>query len=225
MIMKKFLLTLTLFTITTITPSENPNPYTIKVLTPEQMKPLLPFVANLRVNIFRNYPYLYDGNIAEEMENLEKYAQHNNSALAIAYCNETPVGFLCGSDLMHYSVHFENSIEDLFKSGNLHAKNYYYCADIIILPEHRGKYLAPQLFDAIENYAQQKGYTASCFITEHHENHPLKPHDHKSLVPLWNNLNYQKSALITYATWQTYQLDGTIKSEQHPLIFWLKTLK
>ncbi|HLC06649.1 MAG TPA: GNAT family N-acetyltransferase [Candidatus Babeliales bacterium] len=223
--MKKFLLTITLLTITNIIPCENPNPYSIKVLTQDELKTLLPFVAQLRVNIFRNYPYLYDGNIAEEMDNLEKYAQHNNSALAIAYYNENPVGFLCGSDLIHYSVHFENSVADLFKGVDLNIENYYYCADIIILPEHRGKYLAPQLFDAIENYAQQKGYTACCFITEHHENHPLKPRDHKSLVPLWNSLNYKKSALITYASWQTHQVDGTIKLEQHPLIFWLKNLK
>jgi GNAT superfamily N-acetyltransferase len=222
--MKKILLSIGIIVSTIMICCENNNPYSIKLLTQEEILPLLPFVAQTRVNIFKTYPYLYDGNITEEMDNLQKYAQHDNSALAIAYYNDIPVGFLCGSDLVHYSIHFENSVADLFENAGLDAKNYYYCADIIILPEHRGNRLAPKLFDAFEEYAQQKGYNACCFITEHHENHPLKPCDHKSLVPLWSSLDYQKSTLITYASWQTYQEDGSTQLEQHPLIFWLKTL-
>lgn len=221
--MKKFLLIFTLLTTTTIL-AKAPNPYTIKVLTHKELEPLLPFVAQLRVDIFKNYPYLYDGDIQEEMDDLQKYAQDDNSALAIAYRNDTPIGFLGGSDLTAYSWHFENSVPDMFKNAGLNPQEYYYFTDVIILPEHRGNGLSPQLFKALEKYAQNKGSNGSCFITEHHENHPLKPDNHKSLVPLWNGLNYKKSTLITYASWPTHQADGTIKQERHPLVFWFKNL-
>jgi len=213
---------------TTIIASENPNNYTIKLFTEHNdLITQIPFVAHMRVEYFKGYPYLYDGNVNEEIHCLSQhYASHPNSALAIVYHDKAPVGFLCGTDLINYSALFENSITDLFQQAELNPKNYYYVTDIIITPEHRGKHLPQKLFEILEAYAHTKGYKSSCFITRFHaEEHPLKPYKYRSLVSLWNRLGYTQSSLLGYMNWQTHQIDGGVKQEQHPLIFWLKDLK
>jgi hypothetical protein len=196
--------------------------YSIKVLTGAETQSLLPFVANLRINIFREYPYLYEGNFKEEMDDLEHCAQLLHNALAIAYYKNTPVGFLYGIPLTEFASHFENSVIDLFKNKDLDPAICYYFADIIILPEHRGNHLSSRLFTALENYAQEQGYLSGSFITESHDKHPLKPDNYKSLDPLWNSLNYNKTGLMSYGSWQTHQPDGSVSRQQHSADIWFK---
>ncbi len=218
------LITFSFLLVTIISANENKDEYTIKVLTQEKMKAVLPFVAQARLTTFCHYPYLYEGDFDDEMNDLDKYAENSQSALAIAYHQDIPVGFLCGSDFMHYSPMFENPIADTFKEEGLDPEKHYYFADVILLPEHRGKRLSPKLFKKLEKHAEKQGYQFTCFVTEHHYNHPLKPDNHRSLVPLWNKLGYHKSSILGYASWPTYQEDGTVKKQQHPLVFWFKNL-
>ncbi len=221
--MKKILLTFTFFTFITIISSDNP--YTIKLLTKEEIEPLTPFIAQLRFNTFQKYPYLYAMNKKDELKEAEKFTSYS-PALAVAYHNDVPIGFLRGIDFSLYAhvEEFENDIIQEFKKEGLDPEKYYYFTDIIIMPEHRGNKLAPQLFATLEAHGQKLGYQSFCFLTEHHHNHPLKPKDHKSLVPLWHNLGYTKSSIIGYDTCPTYQVDGTIKPEKHPYAFWLKDI-
>jgi hypothetical protein len=92
--MKKILSLFIFFIFTTIILSEN-NPYSIKIFTKEELYLQLPFVANLRINIFREYPYLYDGNFNEEMNDLQQCAKLEDNAIAIAYHHDTPNGIHC----------------------------------------------------------------------------------------------------------------------------------
>jgi GNAT superfamily N-acetyltransferase len=223
--MKKFILILTFLTITTTIPQEISNPYTIKVLTQEKMEPLLPFIATLRINIFKEYPYLYDGDFKEEMDDLEHCAQLPNNALAIAYYKDIPVGFLYGIPLIEFASHFENPVIDLFKNKNLDPTTCYYFGDIIILPEHRGNHLSKELFDTLEAYAQKQGYNSASFITESHDIHPLKPTNYKSLDPLWTSLKYKKIGLTSYSSWKTHQPDGNIARQRHFADIWFKNFQ
>lgn len=207
-----------------ITAGEN-NPYTVKIFTKEAVNEFLPFVATIRINIFKEYPYLYEGNFDEEMVDLESCAQLTDNAIAIAYHHETPVGFLYGIPLVEFAPHFENPVVELFNDKKLSPETCYYFADIIILPEHRGKNLSKKLFDALETYAQEQGYTSASFITESHDIHPLKPLDYKSLDPLWSSLQYKKTGLTSYGSWQTHQPDGSIARQRHSAEIWFKNLK
>lgn len=222
--MNKIFINFLFFITTVLIASENNNSYSIKLLTKEEVTPLLPFVANLRINIFREYPYLYEGNFKEEMDDLEHCAKLPKNALAIAYHEDTPVGFLYGIPLVEFAPHFENSVLDLFKEKNLEPESCYYFADIIILPEHRGNNLSKKLFDALEMYAQEQGYRSASFITESHESHPLKPINYKSLDPLWNSLQYKKTDLTSYGSWLTHQPDGSITRQRHSADIWFKHL-
>jgi len=57
-------------------------------------------VANLRISIFREYPYLYDGNISYEADYLKSYVLSKNSILILARDKGQIVGALTGLPLL-----------------------------------------------------------------------------------------------------------------------------
>lgn len=195
--------------------------YTTTLLTGKQLHKILPFIATQRIVLFYEYPYLYEGNYEQEMAYLTWFAQLPYSAVVVAYVDEEPVGFISGTALIDFDEHFKGTVQ-LFKTAGLQPKNYYYIAEVMVLPEHRGHQLSDQLFDYLEKYAEQQGYTAVCGVTESHEQHPLKPTDYISLEPLWQRLGYKKSDLVINFSWLTRQVDGSSREAEHLLRFWLK---
>ena len=199
-------------------------PYSVKILTGDALKEVVPFIATERIIAFSEYPYLYAGNFAEEMSDLATFAQEPDSTFAIAYYGETPIGLLTGCPLAHAFRYFKEPVS-IVDQENITAHRCYYFAEIIILPEHRGKKLTGKLFDVLEDHAKNLGYTQGAFITESHESHPLKPTSYQPLEPLWSKLNYKKTPLKLHASWRTYQPDGSAEHQEHTLHFWTKILR
>jgi GNAT superfamily N-acetyltransferase len=197
--------------------------FTIKVLVDSELQKILPFIVEQRITLFREYPYLYEGNAKEENTYLTWFSKLPHSAVVVAYLGDDPVGFVTGTDFTAFSEHFEGS-SDLFKRAGLNPWAYYYIAEIIILPSYRGNHLSKRLFDAIEAYAYKCGYTASCFVTESHDVHPLKPKNYRSLEPLWADLGYAQSSLFIHFSWLTIQPDTSGIQQEHKLDYWLKDL-
>ncbi len=198
-----------------------PESFDVRLLLVNESKDVLPFVSNLRLTYFREYPYLYEGSIDEEKVYLDWLTKLPNSAVVVAYLKDEPVGFITGAPFCNYDEHFKGSIE-LFESAGLKPSSYYYVSEVIVVPKHRGKGLARKLFAAIEEYAKRLHFTACCFVTESYEAHPLKPENYRSLTPLWHKLGYEKSALSITYSWQTLQYDKSVTTQTHNLDYWLK---
>lgn len=194
--------------------------YSIKVLTGEKIKEMMPFVTTQRVLAFSSYPYLFVGNFAQEMEDFKLFTESKDSALAVAYHGETPVGLLTGCALPEY---WPDSVSD-FKKVKVDPDSCYYIPEIIVLPEYRGKKLSPKLVDALESHAKNLGYKKISLITESHKKHQLKPDDYKPLDAFWNHMQYRKTPLKLHSEWRTYQSDGSVKQQKHTCNFWTKVL-
>lgn len=198
--------------------------YSVKILTSEKLKDILPFVVTQRVLTFSQYPYLYVGDFADEINQFKIFAGAPDSAVAIAYHGETPVGLLTGCSFAQYSPYLADKPSRFTKIG-VDPQKCYYIPEIIVLPEHRGHDLSRKLLGALESYAKNLGYEKGCLITESHDKHPLKPDNYKSLDSLWSHLHYKKTPLKVYLDWRTYQPDGTAREQKHKLNFWIKTLE
>jgi len=201
--------------------SKNNRPYSIKVLTGKNFKEILPFVVTQRILTFSQYPYLYVGDFAEEMSQFNIFIDAPDSAVAIAYHGETPVGLLTGCPLSYCSSSLTDKASRFTKIG-VNPEKCYYLPEIIVLPEHRGNDLSRKLLGALESHAKKLGYEKGSLITESHEKHPLKPDSYKSLDSLWSHLQYKKTPLKVYLDWRTYQADGSAREQKHKLNFWTK---
>jgi GNAT superfamily N-acetyltransferase len=195
-------------------------PYSVKVLTGDKLKEMMPFVTTQRVLAFSSYPYLFVGNFAQEMKDFKLFTESKDSAIAVAYHGEMPVGLLTGCALPEY---WPNKASD-FKKVSVDPESCYYIPEIIVLPEYRGKKLSPKLVNALESYAKNLGYKKISLITESHKKHLLKPDDYKPLDSFWNHMQYRKTPLKLCSEWRTYQPDGSVKQQKHTCNFWTKLL-
>lgn len=199
-----------------------PDGYSIELFV-KDIAPYLPFVAEQRINAYREYPYLYAGKMEEEIAYLEWFSQLKHSAIVIAFYNDEPVGFITGTALTAFDQHYKGSI-DLFKNAGLAFDSYYYLSDAIVVPEHRNKSLISSMAQLMEEHADILGYTSVCFVCESHESHPLKPVNHKSLDSLFKRNGYSKTGMVVTYHWQTRNVDGSIKEQNHAMNYWVKNL-
>ncbi len=195
--------------------------FSVKFLARMDVQGTLRFVSEQRLTAFSEYPYLYKGTPERENEYFSWFTQLPSSAIAVAYLEEKPVGFITCASFSDYSEIFQGAIAQ-FKELGLDPYSYFYISEVIILPEYRGNRLSRKLFEVIENHAKKSGFKACCFVTESHDVHPQQPKDYKSLTPLWNKLGYRKSLLFSTFTWLTIQINGSAVDQVHKLDYWLK---
>ena len=207
------------------TAQAQPNDFKIKILQGTQLTLLDTFIAKQRLAVFKEYPYLYRGTFSEEYAYLGWFLKLPHTAVAVAYRQDEPVGFLTGTSFTDFDEHFEGTI-DLFKKAGFDHTLYYYFGEVIILPEYRGLGLSKQLFAAMENYVRTKtSFSKACFVCEEHEQHPLKPKDYKELSVLWLRFGYKKTDLPVYFNWPTIQQNGQTKEQEHVMNYWIKNLR
>ncbi len=220
---RKSLFCMFLFTAICATTQSQSAEYSIKVLCGEELQTLRTFFSEHRLTAFREYPYLYLGSQEEAYIYFDWFSRLPNSAIAVAYVDQAPVGFLAGTDFSDFDDHFEGSI-DLFESAGLDASLYYYFSESIIAPEHRKSRVFTQLAHALEHHAAMLGYQKVCFVHEEHETHALKPDDYKDLSPLFLHFGCQPTSLMIKFSWKTIQPNGNVEEQEHEMRYWVKNL-
>lgn len=199
--------------------------YTLHIFTtPAEQKTMFDFIAQQRIEQFKGYPYLYDGNMDFEYNYLNGYVSTPKSAFAIAFWQDQPVALITGMPLYDFNKDVPNGL-DAFKQAGLNAEEYYYFGEFLILPEHRDDSLISKLAAIFEDYVASIGYTKTCFMEESNDSHPLKPADYQEKDYLLLRDGYKKTSAVIGYTWPTFQLDGSIKEQTHDLNYWIKDLK
>lgn len=76
-------------------------------LAGDQINPYLDDLARLRIEVFRSFPYLYDGDMAYERRYLDTYARSPDSLFVLALDGETVVGAATGIPMDHETDDFK----------------------------------------------------------------------------------------------------------------------
>ncbi|MEZ4608155.1 MAG: hypothetical protein R2865_15535 [Deinococcales bacterium] len=71
-------------------------PLMLKSFFRDAINPLIPQVAALRISIFRDFPYLYDGNEAYERSYLGRYVSAQDGLLLLVFDGDKIVGASTG---------------------------------------------------------------------------------------------------------------------------------
>ena len=75
------------------------NAYDYSILRQEEFNAGIDELAFLRINVFREYPYFYDGNLEYDKNYLCQYLSTKNSILVIARDKERIIGAISGIPL------------------------------------------------------------------------------------------------------------------------------
>ena len=154
----------------------------IRPLTGAALEAALPQVAQLRIEVFRDWPYLYDGDLAYETRYLEHFRTSPRAVLVGAFDGPHLVGASTGAPLTDHADDFAQA----FDGYDLPLETMFYCAESVLLPHYRGRGIGHRFFDLREAHARDLGFSASCFCAvERPATHPAKPAAHRPLDAFW----------------------------------------
>lgn len=191
----------------------------VERLTGEDLARALDDVARLRIEVFRAWPYLYDGDEAYERHYLQTYRQSENAILVAAFDGDRLVGASTGTPMEDHAEDFAAA----FDGQGIDLNDIFYCAESVLLPGFRGRGIGHAFFDAREGHARAMGrrYVAFCGVVRPAD-HPLKPKQYQPLDPFWRKRGYApvKGAVAQFR-WK--DIDQSEETE-HPLQFWMRAL-
>jgi GNAT superfamily N-acetyltransferase len=192
----------------------------VKSLFGAEIATVLPDLARLRIIVFRDWPYLYDGTIEYEEKYLAKLAAAKDAVCVIARDGVEIVGASTAAPMVEHADEFAAPFE---KAGYDIAR-IFYCGESVLLKSHRGHGLGNAFFDHREAQAHRLGgFTHSTFCrVVRPDDHPLKPADYRPLDGFWSKRGYApvEGLVATYAWKDIDQAEET----DHQMQFWMKAL-
>lgn len=183
------------------------------------LKGALPAVAALRIAVFREWPYLYDGDVAYEQRYLAPMSDTPEAVLVAAYDGPTLVGASTAMPLKAQADEFSAA----FEGSGLPIEQIFYCAESVLLPEYRGQGAGHRFFDLREAAARTHGFRFSAFCSVlRPADHPALPPAYRPLEPFWRARGYAPLPGIT-ARFAWKDVDQKSETEKD-LQFWLREL-
>lgn len=190
----------------------------IRTLAGEALGAAIDDLARLRIRVFRDWPYLYDGDLAYERDYLRDYT-HPTAIVAAAFDGPRIVGAATG---MALEVHADDFAAP-FATRPEPLDQIFYCAESVLLPDYRGQGLGHAFFDAREAHARQLGrqYAAFCSVIRP-DDHTLRPQAARSHDAFWRGRGYAPlTGVIASFRWR--DIDQPAETD-HPLQFWMRRL-
>ncbi|WP_289155654.1 GNAT family N-acetyltransferase [uncultured Salipiger sp.] len=191
----------------------------VETLTGAALDAALDEVAKLRIAVFRDWPYLYDGDLAYERRYLQSYRDSPGAVLVGAFDGDRLVGAATGTPMEDHADDFAAA----FAGTGLDLGTIFYCAESVLLPEYRGRGVGHRFFDLREAHARALGRARSAFCgVVRPADHPLRPAGAAPLDPFWRKRGYAplEGAVATFR-WK--DIDRT-EETAHPLQFWIGDL-
>lgn len=185
----------------------------------DEIRRHLDAVAALRIDVFRDWPYLYDGSTAYEREYLEAYAGSDDSVFVLAFDGDAVIGASTGLPLADDSAGFRAP----FEARGIDAGKVFYLGESVLLPQYRGHGIGHAFFDHREAHARSLGRfdtTAFCAV-DRDSYDPRRPEAHRGNDAFWLKRGYARQTGMTMRLRWNEVGHGEI---EHALTFWLRPL-
>ncbi|KAA9010047.1 GNAT family N-acetyltransferase [Histidinibacterium aquaticum] len=191
-----------------------------RTLRGAEVEEALDALADLRITVFRDWPYLYDGDHAYERRYMQTYRDSPGAVLVGAFDGDRLVGAATGTPMEDHAEEFAGAFtgEELPELGEV-----FYCAESVLLPEYRGQGAGHAFFDMREAHARElgRGHVAFCAVMRP-DDHPDRPPEARSLEPFWRGRGYRPlPEVVAEFSWKDL---GDAEETRKPLQFWMKTL-
>lgn len=194
---------------------------TVTAFAGPAIETVIPALANLRIAVFREFPYLYDGSITYEAAYLQTYLECPQSLIVTVQDGTKIVGASSALPLAFETPELRRPFED----NGWDVERVFYLAESVLLPNYRGRGLGHQFFELREAHARKLGgFTHSAFCAvKRPDDHPAKASGPRSLETFWRGRGYAPDrALNATLYWQEI---GQATQTPHELGCWVKTLE
>lgn len=189
----------------------------IKVVRGEEIADYIPVLAWLRITVFHEYPYLYDGSDDYEREYLKTYLRSNESVFVLAKVSNKVVGASSGMPLKLET----DEVKAPFLKKGFAPDQVFYFGESVLLKPYRGLGIGKTFFEEREKHALALGYRVTSFCgVQRPADHPRRPAGYRNLHPFWEMMGYRmQPEMRTTFSWQ--DLDENTSSPKE-MMFWTK---
>ncbi|HEX9858948.1 MAG TPA: GNAT family N-acetyltransferase [Paracoccaceae bacterium] len=191
----------------------------VRTLTGAALEAALDEVAGLRIAVFRDWPYLYDGNLEYERRYLATYRDSPGAILVGAFDGDRLVGAATGTPMEDHADAFATALAGV----GVPLEKIFYCAESVLLAEWRGQGIGHRFFDLREAHARALGRTHVAFCSVMRPaDHPARPEGARTNDAFWLGRGYRPLPGVT-AEFAWKDLGDSVETKK-PLQFWMRRL-
>jgi GNAT superfamily N-acetyltransferase len=176
-------------------------------------------LGGLRIAVFREFPYLYEGDLAYEREYLRTYLSCPRSLVVFA---RDAAGRTVGATTCMPMADETEGFRGPFERAGVPTEDVLYLGESIVLPEFRGGGLGAEFFARREAHARRLGLPTTAFCAvDRPADHPARPAHHRPLDAFWTRQGYRRRPeLQAVFPWKEV---GEEQESPKTLTFWTKT--
>lgn len=177
-------------------------------------------LARLRIEVFRDFPYLYDGDLDYERRYLATYMEAPGAVVVGALDDGGRlVGAATAAPLRE---HFDAFAAPFARLG-LDPSQFFYFGESVLEKTYRGRGVGVRFFEEREKAARGAGFGACVFsAVVRPADHPLRPPGYQPLDGFWTRRGYARlEGVSTGFSWRDLgEAEETVK----PMEYWMKRL-
>lgn len=196
--------------------------FDVKIITGSNIANYTHEVASLRCDIFKEFPYLYQGNLSFEYKYIENFSKQQDSVLLLAYKENLLIGCSTGMPLLD---NFHEELKLIFRENSYNISELYLFGESVIKKDFRQRGLGGLFFSMRENYvyncSNNKYKFTSFFAIEREYTHPARPKNYYDLSHFWHKKGYVKTDMQVY---MSYKEIGEHTDSAKLMSIWIKPL-
>ena len=191
----------------------------VRALQGAELEAALDGVAELRITVFRDWPYLYDGSKDYEREYLQTYRDNPGALLVGAFHEGRLIGASTSTPMEDHAPEFAAP----FRALGIAPEKILYGAESVLLRPYRGIGLGHRFIDLREGHARALGRThvAFCSVVRP-EDHPARPAVYRSNDAFWRGRGFATlPGVVARFSWKDL---GEAEETEKALQFWMRAL-
>ena len=185
-----------------------------------RLQEVLPDLARLRIEVFRAFPYLYDGSEAYEQSYLQTYADAPEAVVIGCLFAGRLVGAATALPLRGEPEAVTKPLSD----SGLDIDRIFYFGESVLQAEFRGRGIGVRFFQEREAAARRSGrYRQALFCAvQRPTDHPARPPGYVPLDRFWANRGFARlNGLTCSFSWKDV---GDDQETSKSMAYWLKEL-
>lgn len=190
----------------------------VMTITGSQINDWIPQIAQLRIEVFAEYPFLYIGDYKYEMRYLKKFLLMKDAIVVAAFNKDELIGISTGYPFIYEA----ENLKEVLIADHRNPKDYFCLGESVLRKSYRGLGIGKTFFNLREAHVEKlRQYKYICFYTViRPEGDPKRPPDYRPLGPFWKSRGYLEYPKLIGTV--SYQEIGETKETPKKMVFWIK---